>query len=168
MALERAIPERESLTVEFKSDRRRLSDAELVAAAVCLANTDGGAIFLGVEDDGTITGLHPEHRNLAGLSAMIANRTNPRSAYVRRHYSKPIPRWRALKCRARCVLSPHRMVCCSADGSNPMARRNANPSIRTSSLEGSPISAYLITRLCRWSVQTRRILIRSNASAYAR
>jgi ATP-dependent DNA helicase RecG len=54
MALERVIPERESLTVEFKSDRRRLSDAELVAAAVCLANTDGGEIFLGVEDDGTI------------------------------------------------------------------------------------------------------------------
>ncbi len=77
MALERAIPERESLTVEFKSDLRRLADAELVAAAVCLANTDGGAIYLGVEDDGTITGLHAEHRNLAGLSAMIANRTSP-------------------------------------------------------------------------------------------
>lgn len=77
MALERAIPERESLTVEFKSDQRRLSDAELVAAAVCLANTDGGAIYLGVEDDGTITGLHAEHRNLSGLLAIIANRTNP-------------------------------------------------------------------------------------------
>jgi ATP-dependent DNA helicase RecG len=48
-----------------------------VLAVVCLANTDGGLLFLGVEDDGTITGLHPEHRDLTGLTAMIANRTVP-------------------------------------------------------------------------------------------
>ncbi|MFZ2220499.1 MAG: hypothetical protein WAV85_17715 [Rhodoferax sp.] len=30
------IPQTESLTVEFKSDRRRLPDAELVEAVVCL------------------------------------------------------------------------------------------------------------------------------------
>jgi ATP-dependent DNA helicase RecG len=73
----RTIPDRESLTVEFKSDRSRLPDRELIAAVVCLANTDGGEIYLGVEDDGTVTGLHPDHRNLASLAAMIANRTNP-------------------------------------------------------------------------------------------
>ncbi|HEX7376222.1 MAG TPA: hypothetical protein VF278_03875 [Pirellulales bacterium] len=33
------IPQHESLTVEFKSDRNRLADRELVAAVVCLANT---------------------------------------------------------------------------------------------------------------------------------
>jgi len=55
----RQIPEKESLTSEFKSDRNRLPDLELVTAAVCLANTDGGEIYLGVEDDRTITGLHP-------------------------------------------------------------------------------------------------------------
>ncbi|MGH9842798.1 MAG: RNA-binding domain-containing protein [Blastocatellia bacterium] len=73
----RTIPDRESLTVEFKSDRHRLPDRELIAAVVCLANTDGGEIYLGVEDDGEITGLHPDHRNLTSLAALIANRTNP-------------------------------------------------------------------------------------------
>jgi ATP-dependent DNA helicase RecG len=76
------IPERESLTVEFKSDHQRdgspLSDSELVAAVVCLANAEGGELYVGVEDDGTVTGLHPDHaRNVAGVAALIANRTNP-------------------------------------------------------------------------------------------
>jgi len=73
----RLIPEKESLTVEFKSDRKRLADRDLVEAAVCLANTDGGDIYLGVEKDGTPTGLHVEHRNITGLAALIANKTNP-------------------------------------------------------------------------------------------
>jgi ATP-dependent DNA helicase RecG len=40
------LPQSESLTVEFKSDRKRLSDADLVEALVCLANTDGGELWL--------------------------------------------------------------------------------------------------------------------------
>jgi ATP-dependent DNA helicase RecG len=71
------IPAAESLTVEFKSDRKRLSDRVLILGAVCLANTDGGVIYLGVEDDGTPTGLHDDHRDISGLTAMIANRTTP-------------------------------------------------------------------------------------------
>ena len=71
------IPERESLTVEFKSDRNRLNDRDLIAAVVCLANTDGGDLYLGIEDDGTVTGLHPAHQNLSGLTALIANLTSP-------------------------------------------------------------------------------------------
>ena len=71
------IPDKESLTVEFKSDQKRLPDRELVAAVVCLANTEGGEILLGVEKDGIVTGLHPEHQNLTCLAALIANRTNP-------------------------------------------------------------------------------------------
>jgi hypothetical protein len=47
------LPPAESLTVEFKSDRKRLSDNELVEAIVCLANAEGGELWLGVEDDGT-------------------------------------------------------------------------------------------------------------------
>ena len=73
----RLIPEKESLTVEFKSDRKRLPDRDVVEAAVCLANTEGGDIYLGVEKDGTPTGLHAEHRNITGLAALIANKTNP-------------------------------------------------------------------------------------------
>lgn len=64
------LPRAESMTVEFKSDLKRLSDDELVEALVCLANADGGELWLGVEDDGTPTGLHEAHRNLAGLSGL--------------------------------------------------------------------------------------------------
>ena len=71
------IPNSESLTVEFKSDRKRLSDAELVEALVCLANTEGGELWLGVEDDGQATGLHADHLALAGLAGMVAARTSP-------------------------------------------------------------------------------------------
>lgn len=72
-----ALPPAESLTVEFKSDHKRLSDDELVESLVCLANTDGGELWLGVEDDGTPTGLHVEHKNLQGLPGLIAARTSP-------------------------------------------------------------------------------------------
>ncbi len=71
------VPEKESLTIEFKSDQKRLPDRDLVAAAICLANTEGGEIYLGVEKDGAVTGLHPLHQNLTGLAALIANQTIP-------------------------------------------------------------------------------------------
>ncbi|GAA3975799.1 ATP-binding protein [Allohahella marinimesophila] len=67
----------ESLTVEFKSDVKSLPDRDLVAAVMALANTEGGDLFLGVEDDGRLTGLHANHRNLTALPALIANKTNP-------------------------------------------------------------------------------------------
>lgn len=75
--MSRLIPERESLTVEFKSDRQRLPDRDLVAAVICLANSEGGEIYVGVEEDGTVTGLHPSHQNVTGVVAMIANQTSP-------------------------------------------------------------------------------------------
>jgi hypothetical protein len=71
------LPPAESLTVEFKSDRQRLSDHDLVEAIVCLANAEGGELWLGVEDDGTPTGLHAEHRMLDGLPGLVAARTSP-------------------------------------------------------------------------------------------
>jgi ATP-dependent DNA helicase RecG len=36
------LPLCESLTIEFKSDRKRLSDNDLVEAVICLANAEGG------------------------------------------------------------------------------------------------------------------------------
>lgn len=71
------LPAAESLTVEFKSDRKRLPDDELVEALAGLANSEGGELWLGVEDDGTPSGLHPEHQALEGLAAMVAARTSP-------------------------------------------------------------------------------------------
>lgn len=75
--IEHVIAQGESLTVEFKSDRKCLPDRELLAAVVSLANTEGGDLLLGVEDDGTITGLHPNHQNITTLPSLIANRTHP-------------------------------------------------------------------------------------------
>lgn len=71
------IPHRESLEVEFKSDRTRFEDTAILEASVALANTNGGTVFLGVDDDGTLTGLHPDHVDYLPLSAYIANYTVP-------------------------------------------------------------------------------------------
>ncbi len=69
----------ETLTVEFKSDRGPLDDADLVNAVVCLANAQGGTLLIGVEDDGTVTGLHASRHNSRPelVAALIANRTVP-------------------------------------------------------------------------------------------
>lgn len=71
------LPMGESMTVEFKSDRKRLHDDELVEALAGLANSEGGELWLGVEDDGTPTGLHEAHQNLVGLAGLVAARTSP-------------------------------------------------------------------------------------------
>ena len=67
----------ESLTIEFKSDRKKLQDDEIIEAVVAFANTEGGDLFLGVEDNGDISGLHKEHRDTTRLAAFIANKTVP-------------------------------------------------------------------------------------------
>lgn len=71
------IPNGETLTVEFKSDVSKYPDSEIFEAVVAFANTDGGDLYLGVEDDGTITGLNKAHQNPVSLSAFIANHTIP-------------------------------------------------------------------------------------------
>lgn len=68
---------KETLTIEFKSDRKKLSDDEIIEVVVAFANTEGGELYLGVEDNGDITGLHPDHMNIIYLSAFIANKTVP-------------------------------------------------------------------------------------------
>ncbi|HOV31467.1 MAG TPA: ATP-binding protein [Anaerolineaceae bacterium] len=67
----------ETLSVEFKSDVKGLPDRDLAAVVVAMANTDGGLILLGVEDDGRVTGVQPIHQDTTGLKALIANRTSP-------------------------------------------------------------------------------------------
>ena len=48
---------RENITIEFKSDLKKLSDDVIIESVVAFANTNGGRFFLGVEDNGDITGL---------------------------------------------------------------------------------------------------------------
>ena len=76
--LQTLIAQGESLTLEFKSDRAPLADDEMVEALVCLANHQGGTLLVGVEDNGTISGLHPKHQSTPGaLAGFIASRTVP-------------------------------------------------------------------------------------------
>jgi ATP-dependent DNA helicase RecG len=67
----------ESLTIEFKSDQGKLPDNEIIDAVVAFANTDGGELYLGVEDSGVITGLHDDHKDPTRLAAFVANKTVP-------------------------------------------------------------------------------------------
>ena len=77
-AISPSIPLKETLEIEFKSDRVHLRDGDLIEALICLANAQGGMLYLGVEDDGTVTGLHATRPlDISGLTAMVANRTAP-------------------------------------------------------------------------------------------
>ncbi|MFD4422891.1 RNA-binding domain-containing protein [Agromyces sp. NPDC058484] len=71
----------ETLTVEFKSDRReKFGDDRLAEAVACLANGQGGTLLLGVEDDGSITGARSRHgasTDPLRLQAVISNKTVP-------------------------------------------------------------------------------------------
>ena len=75
--MEIIFPERETMEIEFKSDMKKLSDSDLVDAVVAFANTCGGSLYLGIEDNGMVTGLHEQHRDITQLAAFIANRTVP-------------------------------------------------------------------------------------------
>ena len=70
-------PHAETLTIEFKSDKKPLPDNDIIDAVVAFANTEGGDLYLGIEDDGTVTGLHPSHQDITRLTAFIANKTVP-------------------------------------------------------------------------------------------
>lgn len=72
-----SIPQRETLSIEFKSDRKTIGESVIVDEVVALSNTDGGELYIGVEDDGTVTGAQPQHRDPIQMNAMIANRTVP-------------------------------------------------------------------------------------------
>lgn len=73
----RTIPMKETLEIEFKSDVKCYSDRELIEEIVGMTNTVGGTLYLGVEDDGSITGVHKKHKDAVGVTALIANNTVP-------------------------------------------------------------------------------------------
>ena len=64
-------------TIEFKSDIDCLDEKELVSEIVGMTNTEGGVLYLGVEDNGDITGVHKKHKDPNGAMALIANKTVP-------------------------------------------------------------------------------------------
>jgi len=78
--LENMIAQGERLDQEFKSDRKQISDKDIYEEVVALANTDGGKLLIGVEDDGVITGAHSRHGRATDpikLQSAIFNNTVP-------------------------------------------------------------------------------------------
>ncbi|MCA9442238.1 MAG: putative DNA binding domain-containing protein, partial [Candidatus Omnitrophica bacterium] len=79
--LEEIINLGEALEREFKSDsRREFSDNEIYEEIVALANTDGGALLIGVEDNGQVTGSRARHNPRTDpmrLQSAIFNNTVP-------------------------------------------------------------------------------------------
>lgn len=77
-------PVKESLLVEFKSDRKCYALAKLYEDLVGMANTDGGCLYLGVEDNGTPTGVDAQHTNCQFMESSIQDNTIP-SLFVHTH-----------------------------------------------------------------------------------
>lgn len=77
-------PIKETLVIEFKSDRNCYPMGKLYEDLVGMANTDGGCLFLGMEDDGTPTGVNTQHTNLQSMEASIQDHTVP-SLFVHTH-----------------------------------------------------------------------------------
>ncbi len=80
--LRRLIALGETGSVEFKSDvQKTYNDSNIVETVVCLANSaSGGDLFIGVENDGRVTGARPRHGKATDpikLQAMVANNTVP-------------------------------------------------------------------------------------------
>lgn len=70
-------PTKESLTIEFKSDKKCLPMDDLYKEVVAMANTDGGIICLGMENDGSVSGLHSQHSDMIKMAAEIQTHTVP-------------------------------------------------------------------------------------------
>ncbi len=62
------LPDKETLNIEFKSDLKTYGDRDLLEALVAFANTEGGDLYLGIEDSGEVTGSHNDHLNPVALS----------------------------------------------------------------------------------------------------
>jgi ATP-dependent DNA helicase RecG len=70
----------EAVDREFKSDRQKISDGTIYEEIVAMANTKGGILLIGVEDDGHITGAQPRHgaaTDTLKLQSAIFNNTVP-------------------------------------------------------------------------------------------
>lgn len=70
----------EAIDREFKSDRSGLPDREIYEEIVAMANTSGGVLLVGVEDDGRVTGAKARHGATTDplrLQSAIFNNTVP-------------------------------------------------------------------------------------------
>ncbi|MCK4269389.1 MAG: ATP-binding protein, partial [Methanogenium sp.] len=64
----------ETLTCEFKSDLYgKLELSEIVETVVGMANTQGGVLYIGVEDDGAVTGVQHLKNYVGNTSLLMAD-----------------------------------------------------------------------------------------------
>ena len=63
----------ESTTVEFK---RQVTD-EIRKTVVAFANTEGGTIYIGLDDDGTVAGVEDADGEMLRLSNIIRDAIRP-------------------------------------------------------------------------------------------
>lgn len=66
----------ETLSTEFKSDKKLFSDKDIYDYVVGLTNTQGGYLFIGIEDDHSITGLNSKREESWFKKINIAIRNN--------------------------------------------------------------------------------------------
>lgn len=153
------IPEHETLSIEFKSDRKTIAEGVIVDEVVALSNTDGGELYIGVEDDGVPTGAQPQHRDPLQMNAMIANKTVP-SVSVRTtiltESGKPVVRIEVP--RSASVIASLRGASCAA-ASRRMGSQRAFPCIHMRFQRGCLIWAVLIIPPSPSPIPLVRILI---------
>ncbi|GEK35504.1 RNA-binding domain-containing protein [Kurthia sibirica] len=64
---------KESPTVEFKHELTDGVKREIIA----FANTQGGELYIGIDDDGTVVGLENAHKTLEAVSSMLHDSIQP-------------------------------------------------------------------------------------------
>lgn len=70
-------PSKETLTVEFKSDTNPYSKEKLNYEIIGMANAEGGKLYLGIEDDGKVTGVNEQHTDVVSLVSYIRENSIP-------------------------------------------------------------------------------------------
>ena len=73
--LKRLVLMGEGAHLEFKNRVPR--PAKIAREVIAFANTDGGTVLIGVDDDGTILGLRDAEEELFALSTALAERVEP-------------------------------------------------------------------------------------------
>ncbi len=71
----RGIPEQEGQTVEFKASLAERREA--IQTTVAFANADGGCVYFGIRDDGTVAGVKVGANTLERLADAIRDSTYP-------------------------------------------------------------------------------------------
>lgn len=70
-------PSKETMRIEYMSDQEGLTLSTIIDEVVALSNSEGGVLYLGVEDNGVVTGAQQYHRDKILLEVKIAENTVP-------------------------------------------------------------------------------------------